>query len=390
MPRPRLLYVVTHPMTARLLLRGQIEWMQERGFDVTVVTSDDNEPAAVDGASHHVRRLTMAREISPLRDLVTLVRLVRLIREIRPEVVNASTPKAGLLGSLAARIAGVPVRIYTLRGLRAETETGWRRRLLLLTERLACAAAQRVLCVSESLRQRALDLSLAAGDKLLVAGAGSSNGIDVARFDRVPNATVDDARAGLGLNGGPVIGFVGRLTRDKGIDDLRALYERIEHQIPEARLLLVGGHEPGDPVAPATRRWLAEHPGVLDVGAVEDPSPYYPLMHVLAFPSKREGLPNVPLEAAAAGVPAVGYRVTGTVDAIEDGVSGALVEPGDLDGLTDAVLGYLHDRDKQHRHGQAAHERVATRFRPEIVWEALRSEYLALMRKAGRAVPMNG
>ena len=378
--RPRLLYVVTHPMTARLLLRGQVEAMTARGFDVTVVTSDVDEPAGYD-----VERVPMAREIAPFRDLVSLLRLVRLMRRLRPQVVNASTPKAGLLGALAARLTGVPVRIYTLRGLRLETASGLRRRLLTATERISCACVQRVLCVSQSLRRRCLELELCPPSKLAVAASGSSNGIDVDRFARVAKETRDRLRAELNLDRSPVIGFVGRLTRDKGIEDLRGVLERAERDLPDCRLLLIGGAEDGDPLPPATRRWIADHPRVLDLGAIDDPAPYYSLMNVLAFPSKREGLPNAPLEAAAAGVPTVGYRVTGTVDAVEDGVSGALVEAGDVDALAAAALAYLGDAELRERHGRAARERVARLYDRERVWAALGEEFEHLLERATAA-----
>jgi glycosyltransferase involved in cell wall biosynthesis len=373
--RPRLLYLVTHPMTARVLLRGQLEWMQERGFDVTLVSSA--LASAPGDAPFAQATVPMVREISPLRDLVALARLFRLFRRLRPEIVNCSTPKAGLLGTQAARLAGVPVRVYVLRGLRLETTRGPRRRLLAAAERRACASAHRVFCVSESLRRRVLELDLCGPGRLAVLADGSSNGVDLERFSMQPSAAL---RANLGLSADePVVGFVGRLTRDKGLEDLRTAFEQVLSKRPGTRLLLIGGHEPGDPVSAATRSWLESSDAVVRTGEVEETAPYYPLMSVLAFPSHREGLPNVPLEAAASGVPTVGYRVTGTVDAVVDGSTGALVQQGDPKALGETLVRYLEEPMLTREHGAAARRHVATTFRPERVWRALEQEYRGLL-----------
>ncbi len=378
--RPRLVYVVTHSMTARLLLRGQLDWMQERGYDVTLVTSGIEEISSLDEHPRYdIRKVSMAREISPAADAVSLFRLTRELRRLRPSIVNASTPKAGLLGLAAARMAGVPVRIYTLRGLRLETTTGLRRHALTVAERLACASAHQIVCVSDSLKRRCEELEICASGRATVLGDGSSNGVEIDRFAGVSLALTERLRQTHALGQGPVVGFVGRLTRDKGVEDLRRAFAAVEAELPEAQLLLIGRTEPGDPISAATREWIAHDERVIDLGQIDDTTPYYSLMDVLALPSYREGMPNAPLEAAAAGVPTVGYRVTGTVDAVDDGTTGVLVAPGDAVALAQALLRYLRDDDLARRHGCAARDRVAERFRPERVWQALDAEYSRLL-----------
>ncbi|NQV26207.1 MAG: glycosyltransferase, partial [Rhodopirellula sp.] len=222
--RPRLLYITTHGTAALSLMRGQLAAVQRRGFDVTVAASPSWELDAVtEREGVPTIAVPMNREITPLQDLVALVRLVRVMKQLRPDIVNAGTPKAGLLGMIAARITGVPARIYVLRGLRLETTSGLKRLILKTTERIASACAHQVVCVSESMRQVYIEQKLAPARKCLLPGPGTSNGIDVSRFEKTDRRLLAarDIRRNLEIPlDAPVVGFVGRLTRDKGIAEL--------------------------------------------------------------------------------------------------------------------------------------------------------------------------
>jgi glycosyltransferase involved in cell wall biosynthesis len=288
----------------------------------------------------------MAREPDPARDVVSLARLVPVIRRLAPEIVNAGTPKAGLLGMLAARATGVPIRIYLLRGLRLETATGNLRRVLATTERIASACAHDVVCNSPSLLRTAVAGGYVSRAKAIVVGAGSSNGVDTARFSRTEALAREGERrfAEIGITRDEkVIAFVGRLAKDKGIAELLDAYARVRAEIPIARLALLGADLADEKPDPEISRRVAAAPGVVVTKTIADLAPFYARIDVLAFPSHREGMPNVPIEAACAEVPVVGYRSTGVVDAVADGVTGTLVARGDVDGLTRGILGYLRD-----------------------------------------------
>jgi len=290
---PHIVVGVTSPQTC-LVLVGRLRALREAGFRVTLVAGPGQlleDTAASEGVE--AVSIPMERGIAPLADLVSLFRLGRLLGRLRPDMVEFSTPKAGLLGSVAAWLRGVPARVYMLRGLKFETATGLKRRILLSMERLAAGCAQIVLCNSESLRKEALAMGVAPESKLLVLGGGSSNGVDTDRF--APGTS--DVRKRLGVTRKALaVGFVGRLTRDKGLPELIEAFDSILSAEPETHLLLVGWFDASEDALGADERaGIESHPRIHLTGLVEDTAPYYRAMDVMVLPTWREGFPNVVL-----------------------------------------------------------------------------------------------
>jgi len=366
---PVVLYLITSQISS-IFLRGQLAYLQEHGFHVELGANLDNEDGVGsfdDGVVlHHLRYV---REPSPINDLVALVATVRLIRSIRPGIVNASTPKAGLIGSIAAWLCRVPKRIYVVRGLRYETACGARRAIFRATEKLAMRVSTDVIFNSRSLRKVAEDDGLIARGRGSVLGNGG-NGLDTTRFENLP--TRHEARATHGfLDDDYVIGFVGRLTKDKGIADLLAAYDLLLDRRHDARLLIVGSFERGDPVGEEAMERIDNDSHILHVEWMSNPGSAYKAMDVLCFPSYREGLPNVPIEAQYCGVPVVAYAVTGTVDAVLEG-NGHFVPAGDAGALADCLVALAGHRPTE-RDGSLVDDEIAKAFDQRIVWERLRS-----------------
>jgi len=370
---PSIIVGVTDSQTC-LVLKGRLRMLREAGFCVTVISSPGahlNRIADSEGVAW--KAVPMCRQIAPFADIVSLVRIWKLLGSLKPDLVEFSTPKAGLLGTLAAMLRGVPQRTYMLRGLKLETATGIKRTVLLAAERLASACAHAVLCNSESLRSRALALGIAPASKLHLLGEGSSNGVDMDRYSPGPT---DVRERFLIPPDAPIVGFVGRFTRDKGLPELIQAFNSILQKMPETHLLLVGWFDASeDALGKDLRARIERHPQIRLAGFVECAAPFYRAMDMLVLPTWREGFPNVVLEAAATGIPVITTEATGSRDSVLPEVTGLLIQPGYPDGISEAVLGLLRDPERRLRMGLAARAWVFEHFIDERVLGLIAAYY---------------
>jgi len=368
--------------------------MASKGFDLHAIASPDTfleDLALRDGLTVHP--VSISRTISPLRDLASLVRLYFAFRKLRPDILHLSTPKASVLGALAGWAAGVPVRIYLVRGLHSEKKIGLARLFFVFLERVPARLSTITFCVSPSLLEYARSSGILPSDGGIVLGNGMSNGVDVSRFHPTAVNQRHDLEAlalSLGIpRSGRVVGFVGRLAADKGINELASAWKMIRTEFRDAHLLLVGKWiQEVDQVSESVRLELEQDPQVHLVGHVEDPAPYYALMSVFVLPSHgSEGWPNVLMEASSMALPVIATRVVGSVDAVLNGITGTLIPIQDGKALFEAVKRYLGDPDLCRRHGMEGRRRVVQYFRQEIVWEALYEEYKRLLERHGLLEP---
>jgi len=329
----------------------------------------------------------MIRRITPLRDLVAIFQLWQQLRIIRPQIVHAHTPKGGLLGMIAAWLVQVPVRIYSIHGLPLMTATGYRHILLRWSEKVSCFLAHRVFCVSHSVREVVVVEGLCSASKVKVLAHGSFNGVDVTgRFN--PKNTGEHIRLEVRRKYGIpddalVLGFVGRIVRDKGLVELVEAWKILCEEFPTLYLLVVGQFELEDSVPSEVEKLLRTNPRICLTGQVDDIPPLYAVMDVVALPSYREGFGLVAIEASAMALPVVATNIPGCVDAVQDGVTGILVPPRDAQALTEAIYKYLHDPAQRRQHGQAGRERVLRHFRHEPIWKAMHQEYVCLLHQKG-------
>ncbi|MBS1803046.1 MAG: glycosyltransferase family 4 protein [Acidobacteria bacterium] len=372
----------------RVLLPAWSEAMLNAGFQVSIVSGPGELPSGVrnvEGVRAH--SVPMARSIDFFSDFISFCRMFYLIGKLRPDIVEFSTPKAGLLGNIAACIHRVPIRVYFLRGLRLETTSGLMWSVLLWSERVASACAHVVVPNSKSLRERCHELGISNESKTRMLGEGSSNGVDVLRF----SPGISSVREELGIPASArVIGFVGRLTADKGVPELLEAFAKILRSHPECYLLLVGYFDAAtDALGRGLRERVEGHPRIICTGFVGDCAPYYRAMDLMVLPSWREGFPNVVLEAAASGVPVIATTCTGSRDAVVPEVTGLLVPPGYAEAIAEAVNRLLDDDALRGRLAVNAREWIVKHFNQEHVLQSTVQFYEELLRHQRRRSRMD-
>lgn len=339
-----------------------------RGWNVHLASSPGKNLSQAASYGVDTHQLDMSRKPSPVKDVVGILRWIGLLRRAKPDVVVLGTPKAALLGLLAGKLCGVPVRIYEVHGLRLEGAEGLKQKVLSALERFTCSLATSIVPVSESLAAQIVRRKLADPLKLNVLGFGSPNGVDLKHFEesRVDQLAQSRLRDSLSIMANsPVITFVGRLNEDKGLRCLDQALRLLSGDL-EAHLLIVGPVDDDAGHAALTSLAQAGVP-VATTGEVVDVAPYLAISDVLCLPSKREGLPTVVLEAFACSVPVVGTRATGIVDLISHNETGGLVEIDDAKALAFEIERVLRDESLAGRYISNAHALVESRYSREEV-----------------------
>lgn len=377
MSRKKIIRITTISFSLDTLLKGQLSFLNNY-YEVVGIASGKKELQKVSKREDiRVISIPMSREISLWQDLRSLILLVALFIKERPYIVHANTPKASLLAMVAAWVTRVPYRIYTVTGLRFETAIGNFRKLLIAMEKITCWCATKVIPEGEGVK-KALIREKITNRPLRVILNGNINGIDTQHYDRTTlvNLLASEIREKDKFT----FCFVGRLVRDKGINELVFAFVRLYEQNVGVRLILVGPFEKElDPVLPETEWQILNHTAISFVGFQQDIRPYLAASDALAFPSYREGFPNVVLQAGAMGLPSIVTDINGCNEIIEDGVNGVIVPPRDEEALYNAMKYFVEHRDTDVRAmAERARPIIVDRFEQHKVWEALLAEYQLL------------
>ena len=369
----KILYVTTISMTLDYFLKGIMTDLVKAGHEVVAVSSPGEWMAAVRACvGVKVIEVPMERRIAPFSDLRSLFRLFRVIRSERPDIVHSFTPKAGLLAMIASRVAGIKVRIHTFTGLVFPTATGFKRRLLMMTDRLTCACASHVIAEGQGVRDDLLG-SRITRKEVRVLGYGNIRGIDLERYDRTPE--IMELAEKLRVPDVFTFLFVGRLVRDKGIAELCEAFRGIA---PAARLVLVGPFEDKvDPVPEETRRYIEQCPDIITTGEItgQDLLAWYAASDCFVLPSYREGFPNTVIEAGAMGLPSIVTDINGSREIISDGENGLVVPPKDVESLREAMVKMLYDNDFRKSAASVSRDMIASRFEQGYVRRCLYDYY---------------
>jgi glycosyltransferase involved in cell wall biosynthesis len=376
MEKVRLLRVTTVPISLATLLKGQPEFFARHNFDVLTVSSDGPEVKQLLqlGVKHQV--IPMTRKITPIQDVIALIKLIQLIRTFRPNIVHTHTPKAGLLGMMAAWICRVPVRMHTIAGLPWMESTGSKRWLLKKVEVLTYWCATRVYPNSNQLKKFLMNELKFKGVKTHVIGRGSSNGIDVRYFSRqaISDESVTAIRQPFGIpNDDFVYCFVGRIVRDKGIAELVKAFQSLKQD--KVWLMLVGHQETElDPLSIETLDIIKDNKRIIETGFQSDVRPWLAASDAFVFPSYREGFPNVVMQAACMELPCVVSNINGCNEIIQQGQSGLIIPVKNTESLKQAMEQIALDKQRAHDMGKVGRAYVSAHFDQTVVWGELLKE----------------
>jgi len=372
--KPKICVVTTIDLSLDKLFPDFYPSLIARGYEVVGICADGPHAEKVRGQGVRVITVPMTRRFTPVRDLRCLWRLYRIFRRERFDVIHYSTPKAALLGAIAGRAARCPGLLYTLRGLGYGAFAGTRRFIARQCEKIACRCADRVIAISESLKNEAVKEGLLPAGRITVLGAGSSKGVNLERFklDEHLRARARKIREDFGIGATDVVvGYAGRLSQEKGIEELFKAVVDIRKDSAGVRLLLVGDADQRDPLPGQLLERLREEPWVHMAAFSDEVAAYIAAMDIFVLASHREGFGNVLIEASALERPVIGTDITGCRDAVVDGKTGILVEPGSASALGRALKKLIDEPEMRKRMGADGREWVRENFDRKQVWERL-------------------
>ena len=380
----KLIRITTVPMALRYLLPGQMHFMAKNGFDVLMISADGKEIRDIiknEQCPHII--VPMTRKITPFQDLSCLLQLIRIFRREKPDIVHTHTPKAGLLGMLAARYCGVKIRIHTVAGLPMMVEKGFKYWLLKQVEKLTYKAANHVWPNSNSLLQFILALHLAPPGKLNLIAKGSTNGIDLNRFDVavLEEKKIQDCKTAITYSDqNKYLLCTSRLVVDKGITLLINVFMALQKTHPSVRLILVGDFENElNPLPEATLKEIENNNAIIHISWTPDVEYYMHIADHFIFPSLREGFPNVLLQAGAMELPIVCSRIPGNIDIVAHNETGLIFADRDEKQMLNMIEYALANPVAVQKMAKRLRQIIEADYRRENIWQNMLAAYKSLV-----------
>ncbi len=379
--KKKIIRVTTVPSSMTGLLTGQLRFMSKH-FDVLGVSSKGYEDhlfqlEELEGVPSYA--IEMTRQITPIQDLKALWQLYRLFKKEKPFIVHSHTPKAGTLAMIAAKLAGVPHRLHTIAGLPLLEATGTKRFILNTVENITYRCATKIYPNSFGLYDIILEHKFTSKNKLKVLANGSSNGIDTTHFSKehydVPYQK--ELRKTLQIEETDfVFSYLGRMVKDKGINELVSAFTKLNKVHKNIKLLLIGEYEEDlDPLLPETTEAIHANPNMIFTGWVNDVRPYFAIADALTFPSYREGFPNVVMQAGAMELASIVTNINGCNEIIKNNLSGLIIPVKDEAALLNAMKYILEHPEEAHAMGKKSRQHIVSNYEQHVVWNAILDEY---------------
>lgn len=379
--------ITTVPISLKVLLKGQLNFMQQNGFKVIAISARGEEVDELKNQENcnHIS-IPLTRNINPLADLFSIIKLFFLLRKIKPSIVHTHTPKAGFVGMIAAYLARVPIRLHTIAGLPWSIEKGVKKRILKTVEKLTVFASSKVYVNSNNLLSYLKNENI-KNNKICLLGSGTSNGIDTNYFSNSIQIKQNVEQLLIQNNVIPnsfIWLFVGRVVKAKGIQELIEAFVNIQKKYPDDLLWIVGNEELDlDPIEEVYRNILYSNQSIKLFGFQKDVRPYYSAANMLLFPSYREGFPNVPMQAALMDCGLILSNINGCNEIVSHQVSGLLVQPKSSKDLFEKMLFSRENEKLIHQYKQKAKLHISSNFNQDVVWKNLLNEYKNLIAENG-------
>ncbi|RYD74627.1 MAG: glycosyltransferase family 1 protein [Sphingobacteriales bacterium] len=385
MKRIKLLRITTAPISLRLLITGQPEYMQESGFEVILISADGDDWALMPNLNkfQHIK-IDMARQISLVKDAKALMQLTKLFRKIKPDIVHSHTPKAGLLAMMAAKASGVPVRIHTLAGMPLMTTFGIKRKILTWAEKMTYTCAGEVWPNSKELSKYILQNKLIDPEKSRMILNGSSNGIDLSRYssNNLSLARIEEIKRQYDIADTDFIFLaVGRVVKDKGIEELVDAFSFINNQYPHTKLFILGPFEKANAVSDEVKATIQSHPKVTHISWSDEVEYFMGLAKCFVHASHREGFPNVVLQAGAMQCPVICSNITGNIDIVESENEGSTYRVKDKNALISKMEWVLNNYNEAQKKAENLQQKIYNNFNRQAVFAAIKQRYIQLLKE---------